>query len=134
MCAALVLAACGGGGEGAEKADLADQDRFLTEYVQLLNASDEAGLADLLDGHPDGEDDAKARLRAYGGQGWDVTWSRNSEFQDVWQVRLTGQAAAGGRDVSVTETVSWEDGQWHLAPMDGVVPKPSGAAGTAPPG
>ncbi|MFH9606145.1 hypothetical protein [Streptomyces sp. NPDC017448] len=127
---ALLLSACGG---EEKKADLADQDRFLGRYVSLLNEADEAGLADLLDDHPHGEEDARARIEAYGGQEWDVTWNRSSEFPDVWRVRLTGTAGAKDRPVKVLETVSWEDGHWLLTPLDGVVPKPPDAAETAPP-
>ncbi|MEV8535268.1 hypothetical protein [Streptomyces sp. NPDC051211] len=130
LCAALI-AACGGGGD--EKADLADQDRFLRSYVALLNRSDEAGLADLLDDHPYGKADASARIKKYGGQDWDVAWTRTSEFPDVWTVRLTGTAKAAQRPVEVSETVSWEDEHWLLTPLEGVVPKPSGAADTTPP-
>ncbi|MER7912815.1 hypothetical protein [Streptomyces sp. NPDC096068] len=129
LCAAL-LAGCGG---AEEKPDLADQDRFLGRYVELLNASDEPGLAGLLAAHPHGGDDARARIERYGGQDWDVTWKRTSEFPDVWSVRLTGTAGERRRPVAVVETVSREDGHWLLTPLDGVVPKPSGAADTARP-
>ncbi|MFJ3534406.1 hypothetical protein ACIPQA_02945 [Streptomyces sp. NPDC090109] len=129
LCAGL-LSGCGG---AQEKPDLADQDRFLGRYVTLLNTSDEAGLADLLDAHPHGRDDARARIEEYGGQDWDVTWKRTSEFPDVWSVRLTGTAGERKRPVAVVETVSREDGHWLLTPLDGVVPKPSGAADTARP-
>ncbi|AVH95727.1 hypothetical protein GCM10010497_05170 [Streptomyces cinereoruber] len=129
LCAAL-LSGCGG---TEEKPDLADQDRFLGRYVSLLNASDEPGLADLLRGHPNGGDDARARIAAYGGQDWDVTWKRTSEFPDVWSVRLTGTAGDRKRPVEVVETVNREDGHWSLTPLDGVVPKPSGAADTTRP-
>ncbi|MET9519403.1 hypothetical protein [Streptomyces sp. NPDC002994] len=129
LCAGL-LSACGG---AEKKADLADQDRFLKEYVNLLNTADEDGLADLLDDHPHGKDDARARIKAYGGQEWNVTWNRTSDFQDVWQVRLTGTAGADRRPVKVVETVSWEDEHWLLTPLDGVVPKPPNAAETTPP-
>ncbi|WP_028811602.1 hypothetical protein [Streptomyces flavidovirens] len=130
LCAGL-LSACGG---AQKEADLADQDRFLREYVDLLNQADEDGLADLLDDHPRGKEDARARIKAYGGQKWDVTWNRTSEFQDVWRVRLTGTSGADDRPVKVVETVSWEDEHWLLTPLDGVVPKPPNAAETTPPG
>ncbi|WP_411083073.1 hypothetical protein [Streptomyces sp. cmx-18-6] len=93
LCAAGLLSACAG---EQKKADLAEQDRFLRQYVALLNESDEDGLAGLLDDHPHGKDDARARIGAYGGQKWDVTWSRTSDFANVWQVRLTGTAGAAG--------------------------------------
>ncbi|MFI9120173.1 hypothetical protein ACIGW0_12375 [Streptomyces bikiniensis] len=124
LCAAL-LSGCGG---AEEKPDLADQDRFLGRYVTLLNASDESGPADLLRGHPNGGGDARARIAAYGGQDWDVTWQRTSEFPDVRSVRLTGTSGDLKRPVAVVETVDREDGHWSLTPLDGVVPKPPGAA------
>ncbi|MBT2489410.1 hypothetical protein J7E96_12935 [Streptomyces sp. ISL-96] len=130
LCAGL-LSACGG---SEKKADLADQDRFLREYVNLLNKADEDGLAGLLDDHPHGKEDAHARIAAYGGQEWDVTWNRTSDFPDVWKVRLTGTAGADRRPVKVVETVSWEDEHWLLTPLDGVVTKPPNAADTTPPG
>jgi hypothetical protein len=131
---AVALTACGGGdGEGGSP-DMADQDRFLSDYVKFLNESDESGLARLLDAHPQGSKDARARIKAYGGQDWDVRWSRTSEFAEVWRVDLTGTARAEDRPVRVTETVVWEDEHWVMAPLPGVVPKPSNAAGTEPPG
>lgn len=111
-----------------------DQDRFLHDYVELLNESDETGLARLLDAHPQGDKDARARVKAYGGQDWDVRWSRTSEFEAVWSVDLTGTARAEGRPVRLTETITWEDEHWVMAPLPGVVPKPSNAADTEPPG
>ncbi|MEV7613368.1 hypothetical protein [Streptomyces sp. NPDC089799] len=130
MFCAAALTACGG---GDAKADLADQDRFLRSYVSLLNASDETGLAGLLDDHPDGKEDAAARIKRYGGQGWDVHWTRTSDFPNVWHVRLTGTAKAANRPVRVDETVSWEDEHWLLTPLEGVGKKPSNAADTTPP-
>ncbi|MFG2295454.1 hypothetical protein [Streptomyces sp. NPDC048603] len=129
LCAALATA-CGG---GDAKADLADQDRFLRSYVSLLNASDEAGLAELLDDHPDGKADASARIKQYGGQGWEVGWTRTSEFPNVWHVRLSGKAKTANRPVEVNETVSWEDEHWLLTPLEGVGKKPPNAADTTPP-
>ena len=135
MLCAVLLTACGGGdGAEAKSPDLADQDRFLHDYVALLNESDERGLARLLDAHPQGDKDARARIKAYGGQDWDVRWGRASEFEGVWRVDLTGTARAEDRPVRVTETVAWEDGHWVMAPLPGVVPTPSNAAGTEPPG
>ncbi|MFJ4688843.1 hypothetical protein [Streptomyces sp. NPDC088789] len=129
----VLISACGGGGSEAKSPDLAEQDRFLREYVEFLNESDESGLARLLDAHPEGDEDARARIVAYGGQDWDVRWSRASEFEGVWTVDLTGTARAEGRPVRVTETVAWEEGNWVMAPMPGIVPTPSNAAGTEPP-
>ncbi|WP_030217197.1 hypothetical protein [Streptomyces bikiniensis] len=123
-CAAL-LSGCGG---AEEKADPADQDRFLGRYVTLLNAAEEPGPAGLLRGHPNGGDDARARIAAYGGQDRDVTWQRTSEFPDVRSVRLTGTSGDRKRPVAVVETVNREDGHWSLTPRDGVAPKPPGAA------
>ncbi|MFE2043765.1 hypothetical protein ACFXAZ_23105 [Streptomyces sp. NPDC059477] len=134
LCTVLVGACSGGGGTEAKSPDLADQDRFLREYVDFLNESDESGLAGLLDAHPEGDEDARARIAAYGGQEWDVHWSRASEFEGVWTVDLTGTAHTENRPVRVTETVAWEDGNWVMAPMPGVAPTPSNAAGTQPPG
>jgi hypothetical protein len=133
LCTAL-LTACGGGeGAAATAPDLADQDRFLHDYVEFLNESDESGLARLLHAHPRGDQDARARIEAYGGQGWDVRWSRTSEFARVWKVDLVGTARTGDEPVRVTETVTREDGDWVMAPLPGVVPTPSNAAGTEPP-
>ncbi|ELS54976.1 hypothetical protein STVIR_4157 [Streptomyces viridochromogenes Tue57] len=134
LCAVL-LTACGGG-DGAEvkPPDLADQDRFLRDYVEFLNESDESGLARLLDAHPQGDKDARARTKAYGGQDWDVRWSRTSEFEGVWRVDMVGTARAEDRPVRLTETVTWENGTWVMAPLPGVVPTPSNAAGTERPG
>nr|WP_149826423.1 DUF6177 family protein [Streptomyces tailanensis] len=78
--------------------------------------------------------DARARGKAYGGQDWDVRWSRTSEFEGVWSVDLTGTARAEDRPVRLTETITWEDEHWVVAPLPGVVPKPSNAADTEPPG
>ncbi|MBD3545995.1 MULTISPECIES: hypothetical protein [Streptomyces] len=131
---AVALAACGGGSDpGSAKPDLADQDRFLKDYVQLLNASNENGLAGLLDAHPQGDKDARARINAYGGKGWDVRWTRQSEFANVWKVEIVGTAGAKNRPVHVTETVAWENAHWVMAPLPGVAPTPSAAAGTEPP-
>lgn len=133
LCTA-VLTACGGGpGAAATSPDLADQDRFLHDYVTSLNESDESGLARLLRAHPQGDRDARARIEAYGGQGWDVRWSRTSEFARVWKVDLVGTARSEDEHVRVTETVTWEDGDWVMSPLPGVVPTPSNAAGTEPP-
>lgn len=129
LCAVLVTSC---GNDEAKSPNLADQDRFLRDYVKLLNKSDEAGLARLLDAHPQGDEDARARVKAYGGQGWDVRWSRSSEFADVWSVDLTGTARAEDRPVSLTETITWED-DWVMAPLPGVAPEPSNAANTEPP-
>jgi hypothetical protein len=133
LCAVL-LTACGGGDDAeAKPPDLGDQDRFLHDYVEFLNESDESGLARLLDAHPQGDKDAQARIKAYGGQDWDVRWSRTSEFEGVWRVDMTGTARAEDKPVRVTETVAWEDVDWVMAPLPGVVPTPSNAAGTEPP-
>jgi hypothetical protein len=134
---AVLLTACGGGpGSATTKPDAADQDRFLREYVQLLNASDEDGLAALLQNHPRGSADAEARIRAYGGQDWDVRWTRSSDFAGVWKVDITGTAGVKHRPVRihVTETITWENEQWVMAPLPGVVPTPPDAARTEPPG
>jgi hypothetical protein len=112
---ALLLTACGSG--APPPADLAEQDRFLRDYVRFLNASDEGGLARLLDAHPQGARDAKARIAAYGGQDWDVRWSRTSDFAGVWKVEVTGTARAGHRPVQVSETIVWEDARWVMAPL-----------------
>ncbi|MGW2561112.1 hypothetical protein ACWCXB_18045 [Streptomyces sp. NPDC001514] len=132
---AILLSACGGsgGGDDSRAPDLADQDRFLREYVEYLNESDEAGLERLLGAHPKGSEDARARIKAYGGQDWDVRWNRTSEFAGVWNVEMTGTARADNRSVQVTETVAWEDEHWVMTPLPGVVPTPSNAAGTTPP-
>ncbi|MDK1476628.1 hypothetical protein QNO07_25030 [Streptomyces sp. 549] len=129
----LLLAACGSSDNGSAAPDMADQDRFLREYVQSLNASDEKRLARLLDSHPQGAQDARARVDAYGGQAWDVLWSRTSEFTGVWRIELTGTARAEDRPVEVTETVAWEDERWVMAPLPGVAPIPGNVAGTTPP-
>ncbi|MCX5407289.1 hypothetical protein OHA37_25920 [Streptomyces sp. NBC_00335] len=129
LCAAL-LSGCGGG----DGPDLADQDRFFRDYVRVLNASDQDGLARLLDAHPHGAQDAKARIAAYGGRDWDVSWSRTSEFSNMWKVTLSGTAGTDRAPVRVTETVTREGENWVMAPLDGVVPRPSGAADTTPPG
>ncbi|MGW1881174.1 hypothetical protein [Streptomyces sp. NPDC001970] len=131
----ILLSACGGGGsaDASKSPDLADQDRFLREYVEFLNESDEDGLARLLDAHPKGSEDARARIQAYGGQDWDVRWNRTSEFAGVWKVEMAGTAGAENRSVRVTETVTWEDEHWVMTPLPGVVPTPSNAAGTTPP-
>ncbi|MEU6488381.1 hypothetical protein [Streptomyces sp. NPDC046887] len=97
------------------------------------DAEQKADLADLLDDHPYGEADARARIKTCGGQGWDVTWSRSSEFPNIWSVRLKGTSGADDRAVSVEETVGWEKGRWVLAPVEGVVPQPSNAAETTRP-
>lgn len=132
---ALLLTACGGGDAAERKApDMADQDRFLHDYVEFLNESDESGLARHLEAHPQGDEDARARIKAYGGQDWDVRWNRASEFEGVWSVEMTGTAHAGDKPVRVTETMAWENGNWVMAPLPGVVPTPSNAAGTEPPG
>lgn len=132
---AVLVTACGGGdGDGSKSPDLADQDRFLHDYVELLNDSDVSGLARLLDAHPQGDKDARARMKAYGGRNWDVRWSRTSEFANVWSVDVTGTARAEDRPVRLNETIVWDDGHWVMAPMPGVVPKPSDAADTEPPG
>lgn len=135
LCAVL-LTACGGerGSETANSPDLADQDRFLKDYVGFLNASDQDGLARLLDAHPQASRDAHARIKAYGGQDWDVRWTRTSEFERVWTVAVTGTARAEHKPVRVTETITWEDAHWVMAPLPGIVPTPSNAAGTEPPG
>jgi hypothetical protein len=124
----VLVTACGGGAE--RPADLAEQDRFLRDYVRLLNASDEDGLARLLDAHPQGARDARARIAAYGGQDWDVRWRRSSDFADVWRVDMTGTARDGRAPVRVSETVTWEDERWGMAPLPGVVPTPPNAAST----
>lgn len=135
LCAVLLTACAGGGGSGAAKSpDLADQDRFLKDYVRFLDASDQDGLARLLDAHPQASRDARARIREYGGQEWDVWWSRTSEFESVWSVDVTGTAGAEHKPVQVTETITWEDAHWVMAPLPGVVSTPSDAAGTEPPG
>ncbi|MGY3202307.1 hypothetical protein ACVW19_002822 [Streptomyces sp. TE5632] len=132
---AVALTACGGGdGSASAKPDLADQDRFLHDYVRFLNRSDEDGLAGLLDAHPQGSKDARVRIKAYGGQDWDVRWTRTSDFKDVWKVDVSGTAGAKRRPVRVTETITWEKARWVMAPLPGVVPTPSDAAGTEPPG
>ncbi|MFJ8848449.1 hypothetical protein ACIRFF_36815 [Streptomyces cyaneofuscatus] len=131
---AVALTACGGSGSESAKPDLADQDRFLRDYVRFLNASDERGLAGLLDAHPQGDKDARARIDAYGGKDWDVRWTRASEFADVWTVEIVGTEGAKSRPVRVTETITWEEAHWVMAPIPGVVPIPSDAAGTEPPG
>lgn len=132
FCVAL-LSACGGDGDASKSPSMADQDRFLRKYVESLNTSDEPALSRLLDAHPQGAKDARARIKAYGGQDWDVRWDRTSEFAGVWKVDMTGTARAKNRPVQVTETVTWEDKHWVLAPLPGVVPTPSNAAGTEPP-
>ncbi|MFZ3497579.1 hypothetical protein ACODT5_30875 [Streptomyces sp. 5.8] len=132
LCAAL-LSGCGSGDGSGGGPDLADQDRFLREYVRVLNDSDQDGLARLLDAHPAGAQDAKARIAAYGGRDWDVSWSRTSEFSGVWRVTLSGTAGTDRAPVRVTETVTWEDEHWVMAPLNGVVPTPSNAADTTPP-
>jgi hypothetical protein len=132
---AVLLTACGGGDDSASaKPDLADQDRFLQDYVQFLNTSDEDGLAGLLDAHPQGSKDARARIKAYGGQDWDVRWTRASDFAGVWKVDITGNAGAKKRPVRVTETITWEKEHWVMTPLPGVVLTPPDAAGTEPPG
>lgn len=132
LCAAL-LSGCGGGDGSGGGPDLADQDRFLREYVRVLNDSDQDGLARLLDAHPAGAQDAKARIAAYGWKDWDVSWSRASEFSGVWRVTLSGTAGTDRAPVRVTETVTGEDEHWVMAPLTGVVPTPSNAADTTPP-
>ncbi|MFF8228715.1 hypothetical protein [Streptomyces caelestis] len=128
LCAVL-LTACGGGDDSASaKPDLADQDRFLRDYVRFLNTSDEDGLAGLLDAHPQGSKDARARIKAYGGQGWDVRWTRTSEFAGVWKVDIAGTAGPKNRPVRVTETITWEKAHWVMTPLPGVVPTPPDAA------
>ncbi|MFF6783405.1 hypothetical protein [Streptomyces sp. NPDC012510] len=127
----MLITSCG---DGTKAPDLADQDRFLRAYVELLNESDEAGLARLLGAHPHGDEDARARVKAYGGQDWDVRWSRTSEFANVWSVDLTGTARAGDTPVRLNETITREGEHWTMAPLPGVVPEPSNAADTEPPG
>ncbi|MFD0314577.1 hypothetical protein [Streptomyces flavalbus] len=100
----------------------------------MLNDSDGEGLARLLDAHPQGALDARARIKAYGGQGWNVRWTRTSEFASVWNVDVTGTAGKEHRPVRVTETITWENAQWVMAPLPGVVPTPPDAARTEPPG
>ncbi len=132
---AVALTACGGGdGSASAKPDLTDQDRFLHDYVRFLNRSDEDGLAGLLDAHPQGSKDARARIKAYGGQDWDVRWTRTSDFEGVWNVDVSGTAGAERRPVHVTETITWEKARWVMSPLPGVVPTPPDAAGTEPPG
>ena len=134
LCAVL-LTACGGGDSSASaKPDLADQDRFLHDYVRFLNTSDEDGLAGLLDAHPQGSKDARARIKAYGAQDWDVRWTRTSDFEGVWKVDMTGTAGTKHRPIRVTETITWEKAHWVMTPLPGVVPTPPDAAGTEPPG
>jgi hypothetical protein len=134
LCAVL-LTACGSeDGSASAKPDLADQDRFLHDYVRFLNTSDEDGLAGLLDAHPQGSKDARARIKAYGGQDWDVRWTRTSDFEGVWKVDMTGTAGTKQRPIRVTETITWEKAHWVMTPLPGVVPTPPDAAGTEPPG
>jgi hypothetical protein len=130
LCAVLLTACVGGDDSASAKPDLADQDRFLKDYVQLLNTSDEDGLAGLLDAHPQGSEDARARIKAYGGQDWDVRWTRASDFAGVWKVDITGNAGTKNRPVRVTETIIWEKEHWVMAPLPGVVPTPPNAAST----
>ncbi|MFI6852665.1 hypothetical protein [Streptomyces sp. NPDC050416] len=133
LCAVL-LTACGGGDDsGSAKPDLADQDRFLRDYVVFLNASDEDGLSGLLDAHPQGSKDARARIKEYGGRDWDVRWTRASDFAGVWKVDITGTARTKNRPVRVTETITWEKAHWVMNPLPDVVPTPSDAADTEPP-
>jgi hypothetical protein len=131
---AILLTACGGGDGGDDSAsakpDLADQDHFLHNYVRFLNTSDEDGLAGLLDAHPQGSKDARARIMTYGGQGWDVRWTRASDFAGVWKVDIAGTAGTKNRPVRVTETITWEKAHWVMTPLSGVVPTPPDAAGT----
>jgi hypothetical protein len=87
------------------------------------------GLAGLLDAHPQGSKDARARIKAYGGQGWDVRWTRTSEFAGVWKVDIAGTAGPKNRPVRVTETITWEKAHWVMTPLPGVVPTPPDAAG-----
>ena len=47
---------------------------------------------------------------------------------------MVGTARTEDEVVRVTETVAWEDESWVMAPLPGVVPTPSNAAGTEPPG
>ncbi|GAB3653967.1 hypothetical protein GCM10027589_12420 [Actinocorallia lasiicapitis] len=134
--AAALLLTLGGlvgcGGDDTSSPDEKALDRFLGDYVEDLNARDEPALAELLKHHPDGAADAKARIAAYGGQGWQVTWSYRSEFADTYQVTGTGTQASG-KNLDLAETAGWENGHWHLAPLPGVVPRPSDAATSTKP-
>jgi hypothetical protein len=127
--APLLLTAC------SEQSPTSDEglDPFLTTYVQLLNDSDESGLARHLSTHPYGTEDARVRMAGFGGQGWKVRWTKESEFAGVWSVRLRGSRGPGASPVDVTEVLSHQDGAWMVTPMDGVVPKRSGAADTTRP-
>jgi hypothetical protein len=79
-----------------------------------------------------GAADASARVAEYGGQGWRVTWTHTTGFPNVYNVRGSGTATAGAA-VEVTETLAWEAGSWHMAPLPVVVPRPSNTAETTPP-
>lgn len=134
MAAALLLALGGLSGCGDDKStpDEKALDRFLSEYVEDLNAKDEPALAELLKHHPDGAADAKARIAAYGGRDLRVTWTYKSEFANTYQVTGTGTQSSG-KELKLSETAGWESSHWHLAPLPGVAPTPSNAASTTKP-
>ncbi|MFD3514178.1 hypothetical protein [Streptomyces sp. NPDC058657] len=130
--AILLTTSCAGG--KPDPAAPHEADTFLATYVSLLNASDESGLAEHLSAHPSAVKDAKVRIAKFGGQGWKVKWTKTSEFEGVWNVRFRGSREPRATPVDVTEVLSRENEKWILAPLPGVVPRPSGAADTTPTG
>ncbi|MFD5557049.1 hypothetical protein ACFWIA_24815 [Streptomyces sp. NPDC127068] len=123
-----------GGGGGPREPDTDALNTFLTSYVSELNARDAEGLAKLL-GPPHGEQDARARLTEYGGQGWRVTWSHRSELEGVYQVRIKGSARKDRQPVDVREVLVWDEDHWNMAPLgDGTTPPGSSSTKRPAPG
>ncbi|MGX7825264.1 hypothetical protein ACTG9Q_09235 [Actinokineospora sp. 24-640] len=115
----LALAGC-----AADGPDTAELDRWLRQYVDLLNAGDPVALGEHVG-------DAGARLGRFGGRGFTVeAIAIGGEVPRVYRARIDVRDR-DGRAVSMTEVVEWEDGRWHLAPLTATVP--SGAASTESP-
>lgn len=117
----LAVAGC-----AADEPDTAGLDRWLRQYVDLLNAGDPVALGERVG-------DAEARLDRFGGQGFTVdAIVIGGEVPRVYRARIDVRDR-DGRAVSMTEVVEWEDGRWHLAPLTAAVP-PGAASTGSPPG
>jgi hypothetical protein len=96
-------------------------DAYVAEYVGLLNASDVAGLSELLNlpGYPK---DAQLRVNAMGGKAWTLQRLDKSELTvGVFDLYISvGSQTAGPQ--TWTEHVVWgSDGRWSMIPLEATV-------------
>lgn len=91
-------------------------EQFIVDYISALNKNDINVLSDLFEQSKDSID-MKERLRIYGGRNFhNVDIQISQEFKYVYSVWITAQSDDG--EIKMYEVIEWDQGQWHMAPMN----------------